>query len=429
MSSNADPNGVRERVRTDGLAEYCAYLFSPFARSDQRRWGEVYVRGLLDASGRKTPARISEHVLGRRASQSLQQFVSQSPWECADVRRRLAEQMLLAADLEAWVVDEVVFPKNGSHSVGVARQYVPTEGRTCNCQLALAVSLTTEEGSVPVNWRLLMPPLWDDDERRRGAARVPQAERHRPRWRHVLDSLDEMVQDWDLKPAPVLADWRHEPDVLPLLEGLEARGLGYLIQISGGAPLLATPSGNGPVMHLAAACDLMHTAGRRSARVTLAWREGVESRTRQSQVLAVQVPAGPGGPAARQAERRFRRPRQLLVEWPAGRPQPRAYWVTNLGSRRLPDLVSTAKLSWRSRYDLGRLREECGLADFEGRSFRGWHHHVTLASAAHGYQVLERLTARRAAGTARRPAPQPMLCAPRSRGAFTGGRRRAGTVN
>ncbi|WP_369263574.1 IS701 family transposase [Streptomyces sp. R35] len=409
MSLNADLNATRERGRGDGLSEYCAYLFSPFARSDQRRWGEVYVRGLLDASGRKTPARISEHVLGRRASQSLQQFVSQSPWEVTDVRKRLAEQVFLAAEPDAWVVDEVVFPKNGNHSAGVARQFVPAEGRTANCQLGLAVSLATEDASIPVNWRLLMPPHWDDDERRRGAARVPDVERHQPRWRHVLHSLDEMVQEWDLRPAPILADWRHEPDVLPLLDGLEARGLGYLVEVAGGAPLLAAPSANGSPVVLGTAADMMHTAGRRSARVTLAWREGVESRVRQSQFLAAQIPAGPGGPAVRHGERRFRRPRQLLVEWPAGRPQPRTYWVTNLGSRRLPDLVSTAKLRWRSRYDLGRLREECGLVDFEGRSFRGWHHHVTLASAAHGFQALERLAARRAAGAIRRHGAVPAV--------------------
>lgn len=358
------------------------------------------MRGLLDADGRKTPARISEHVLGCDAAQPLQQFVSQSPWECADVRRRLAERMSTSSVPDAWVIDEVVFPKNGSRSAGVARQFVPTKGRTANCQLALAFSLVTERASVPVNWRLLMPPHWDDDQQLRGAARVPDGERSQPRWRHVLDGLDEMAGDWDLAPAPVIADWRHEPEVTSLLDGLEARGFGYLVEVAAGARLgaasapIGTAASRIAVSRIGTAAapvtcaDLVHGGARRSARVTLSWLEGLEGRTRRSEFLVVQVPARPERIAARTGLHP-RRPRQLLIEWPADRPQPQTHWITNLGSHRLPDLVRTAKLRWRSQYDLGRIRDEHGLADFEGRTFRGWHHHVTLASAAYGFQALE----------------------------------------
>lgn len=406
VSSRRDPSASRAQFSQDPLTGYCADLFSALSRSDQRRWGEVYVRGLLDTDGRKTPARISEQVLGCDAAQPLQQFVSQSPWECADVRRRLAERMFTASAPDAWVIDEVVFPKNGSRSAGVARQFVPTQGRTANCQLALAFSLVTEGASVPVNWRLLMPPHWDDDQQLRGAARVPDGERSQPRWRHVLHGLDEMAGDWGLAPAPVITDWRHEADVASLLDGLETRGFGYLVEVAAGARLgSATPHAGTPAGPMTGA-DLVHGGARRSARVTLSWSEGVESRMRQSQFLVVQVPGAPERTAPN-GEHSHRRPRQLLIEWPAGRPQPRTYWITNLGSHRLPDLVRTAKLRWRSQYDLGRIRDEHGLADFEGRTFRGWHHHVTLASAAHGFQALERLLARAQERSVRNYLPAP----------------------
>ncbi|WP_181807520.1 IS701 family transposase, partial [Streptomyces shenzhenensis] len=212
------------------LPAYCGELFGQFTRADQRRWGEVYLRGLLAVPGRKTPARITEQVLGRRAVQQIQQFVNQSPWASAPVRGRLAGQMVRAFRAEAWSVDEVVFAKNGDRSVGVARQYAASQERTVNCQLALATSLVGHAGGVPVNWRLVLPGRWDRDEGLRGQAHLPEHERCRPRWSYVLESLDEMLDEWSLEPLPVLADWRGDGDPDPLLRGLEARGLGYVVQ-------------------------------------------------------------------------------------------------------------------------------------------------------------------------------------------------------
>ncbi|UWE09222.1 IS701 family transposase [Actinacidiphila bryophytorum] len=394
----------------DGLSEYCARLFSQFTRSDQRRWGEVYIRGLLDADGRKTPARISEHVLGHKAPQQLQQFVSQSPWDYSFVRRHLAEWVASAMPPAVWSVDEVMFPKNGTHSAGVGRQFVSSEGRTVNCQLALAASLVSEAGSVPVNWRLLMPPHWDADPALRSAARIPETEQYRPRWQHVLAAVDEMARDWALAPAPVLVSWKYEAQVGRLLGGLEARGLPYLVEIGPGTPVTGrSPRPRGRVASAVSgqevpctAAELALAARHHSGRATLAWREGVESYVRSSQFMAAQVPHAGDAMTSEGHVRRLVRPRQLLMEWPEGTTEPSSYWLTNLGSRRMPELVSAAKLRWRSRYDLARLREECGLLDFEGRSFRGWHHHVTLASAAHGFRVLGRVGDSRTAASERR---------------------------
>lgn len=118
----------------DALSEYCDVLFASLARSDQRRWAEIYIRGLLATPGRKSLASISERMLGRRAIQPLQQFVNQSNWDHAAVRAHLGA--LTAATIRpcAWAIEEAAFPKNGANSVGVARQFAHAAGRTLNCQ-------------------------------------------------------------------------------------------------------------------------------------------------------------------------------------------------------------------------------------------------------------------------------------------------------
>lgn len=367
---------------------YCGDLFRELARSDQRRWGEVYLRGLLSVPGRKTPTRISAHVLGRPAVQQLQQFVHQSPWECGPVRRQTALRLARAFTTDAWSVDEVVFVKNGDRSVGVARQYAPSQERTVNCQLACAISLVGAGGGLPVNWRLLLPARWDRDEQLRRAAHLPAHEQSRPRWQSVIEAIDEMTEEWLLDPRPILADWRHESEADPLLCALEARGLGYLVQVPARTavtmprPHSALPSVRGTVTDLAA-----HVA-RRTERTPVSWHDRVGERRIRSQFLSTPalLCAPPAAGRATAAHRPT--PRYLVADWPFGRPEPRAYWLTNLPARRLAEALPLAHLRSLAGAGLRRLHEDFGLGDFEGRSFRGWHHHVTLASAALGYAAL-----------------------------------------
>ncbi|MDH6116722.1 IS701 family transposase [Kitasatospora sp. GAS204B] len=381
--------------RQDGISEYCRDLFSCFARSDQRRWGEVYLRGLLHAPGRRTPANITEKVLGHRAVQPIQQFVNQSTWASHTVRRYLAERVAGAAAPQAWAVDEVVFPKNGTRSAGVGRQFVGSAGRVVNCQLALATSLVHRGGSLPVNWHLMLPRHWDEDHELRNQAHVPAEERHRPRWSYVLESLDEVLE-WNVPPAPVLADWTYEPQIEALLVGLEDRNVGYLVEV-GPSTLLPVRqlSGRAPGQRNPAV-DVALALGGRAERVALSWQDSPAARTRHSQFMVVPLGGGPVGAIGRQPLRPrraggYRVQRQLVVEWPFGRPRPRTYWVTNLPADRLADTVALAELRHHVAVSQDRLRQNYGLGDFEGRSFRGWHHHVTLASAALGFHTLQEL--------------------------------------
>ena len=435
-------------ARSDPVNAYCDELFATLARSDQRRWATVYLRGLLGLAGRKSLRRISEHVLGHSAVQSLQQFVNQSPWEDDGVRQSLARLVSARMAPRAWAVEEVVFPKHGRYSAGVARQFVPSTGRVESCQLGLSVSLTDGTASVPVDWRLVLPRQWDDDASLRAGAHLPAEQRHRSKVQLTLDTLDGLVTDWRLRPAPVLLDARYERDLPALIRGLEERGLGYLVEVgedsqlpvaarfrpaapsalphsahrgvlvgAGFAGTSAPPrptapagmrelirqSAGGPAdavpLHRLTVAEAVRGAGTETGRATMAWREGIEGRLQSSQFLVVQLPA-----AHDPARRLSSAPRRLIMQWPAGRPRPRACWLTNLSGRVLPELIGLAKMRWRPQYDLNRMREEFGLTDFEGRSFRGWHHHVTLVSAAYGFHCLERLEARRAAGEPYLPA-------------------------
>ncbi|MFC1401779.1 MULTISPECIES: IS701 family transposase [Streptacidiphilus] len=378
----------RAAERQDEISAYCDELFTIFARSDQRRWGEVYLRGLLSTPGRKTPGAISEQVLGRRTPQPIQQFVNQSTWSARTLRQRLTEQMCAVAPPRAWALDEVVFPKNGNRSVGVARQFAPTQGRVMNCQLALATSLVHAEGSLPVNWRLLMPRSWDGDEELRDAAHVPAHEQSRPRWRYALDSLDEMLGGWDVPVAPVLADWRFEPDARQLLAGLEDRDLHYLVEVGPQTMLpvrpaalrAAPPAGASPVASVA------DGLGRHLDRAVLNWRHHHGARSSRSQFLVAQL-----GRCAAVHPRQPARPRHLVLEWPFGHARPRRYWVTDLSAQRLSETIALAELRHHSAHGCDRLHQDYGLGDFEGRSFPGWHHHVTLVSAARGFHALQQL--------------------------------------
>jgi hypothetical protein len=351
----------RSAAHDDELSRFCRTLFASFGRCDQRRWGEVYVRGLAGTPGRKSLRRICEHVLGRGAEQSLQQFVNQSSWDWTPVRRQLAEQAMAHLAPRAWVVEEALIPKSGHSSVGVDRQFSQSAGRVVNCQLALTVLAAGAHGSTPVNWRLLLPRSWDEDDARRAQARLPEHERHRPRWEHLLDALTEMTHGWRVRPLPVIVDLRGSEPATPLADELDRRGLPYAIRTQS------------PLAH----------GGPGSPTAAPAGQPAIPDRTvrRRSARSCGPLPGMHAAPGAR----------HVVLERRQHRRAPAAYWVTNLVPSRPSMLDDLIALRHTARRELDLLGAESGLRDFEGRSYRGWHHHTTLVSAAHAYQVFQRV--------------------------------------
>jgi SRSO17 transposase len=341
--------------------------------------------------------------------QGLQQFLRNSTWEYDEVRRRLAGWAVEFIGPEALVIDDTGFPKDGPASPGVARMYSGTLGKVGNCQIGVSVHAATDWASAALDWRLFLPASWDDtgcaDETeaaarraRRTRAGIPDVARHREKWRLALDMLDEVV-GWGVPARPVLADAGYG-DAAEFRQGLTDRGLAYVLGVTHTAtahpataePVCASYSGNGrppvpaypdPPSSLKA---LALAAGRGAAR-WVTWRRGTHHRpanpdaAMRSKFLALRV-----RPAARTIPRAPDRSLPecwLLAEWPPGQPEPTDYWLSTLPADiPLRRLVRLAKLRWRIEHDYRELKDGLGLDHYEGRSFDGWHRHVTLTCLA-----------------------------------------------
>jgi SRSO17 transposase len=393
-----------------GLVAFAEEMYGSLARCDQRAKGEQYVRGLL-LEGRRKSIQPMAARLPDGDEQGLQQFICDSPWDDVPVRRRLAKRMSAVIEPEGWIVDDTGLPKDGRWSPGVAHQYCGALGKTANCQVLVSVNAATDRASCPLGWRLFLPAAWDDDEERRERAKIPEGVRHRAKWQLALDILDELLE-WGLERHVVQADGGYG-DVTAFRVGLQERELEYVVQVK--ATTSAQPadavlvtsvySGRGrppaarypdPASSLR---DLIVAVGRGSAR-EVRWRDGDRGPLR-SDFVALRV--RPANDAQRQDDGVLPE-RWLLAEWPEGKDEPVKYWLSNLPADTTIDrLVALAKLRWRVEHDYRELKQCLGLDHYEGRSYRGLHHHLTCVTVAHAFLTCCRL--QRAGPDTARPQP------------------------
>jgi len=381
-----------------------ADIVLPMGRQERRKHAEEYIRGLLMDGERKSIEPIASRLPDGDV-QALQQFVNQSPWPSQEVRASLARKVEGEFVPEAyWLIDEVSFPKQGQHSVGVARQYCGALGKTANCQVAVTLDLGTEESSTPLDWALYLPEQWIKDPVRRKAAGVPEEIIFKTKTELALDLIDE-VKGWGLQGRLVLADSAYG-DGFEFRKGLRDRGLDYVVQVSGDLmawtkdPHPAKPpmKGGGRIPRkrfyandfppARSLCQIAKDLPAGSWK-TVTWREGTKGplTSRFARVIVwmanglvqgktMEVPA-----------------EELLLEWPEGDKAPWKYWLSSLPPQRTSfrGLVRKAKGRFRIEQDYEELKGEVGLDHFEGRSWQGWHHHVTLVTLAYAFLVLERM--------------------------------------
>jgi SRSO17 transposase len=394
-----------ELARTRGRLEaFAEDIFASLPRTDQRARGECYLRGLM-LDGRRKSIEPMAARLGEVHYQALHHFVAVSPWDWRPVRRRLAEVLTAALEPAAWVVDDTGFPKDGSCSVGVQRQYSGTLGKTASCQLGVSVNAVTEYASCPLDWRLFVPERWDEAAMaaRRAACHLPEGVHHRPKWQLVVDMLDELG-GWGLWPPVLLADSGYG-EVGEFRWGLDARQIPYVVEVRADTsaypeqvrPTVASHKGRGRrprprYRDQPSSLTQLAMAAGQQACVDLIWRRGSKGLQR-GRFLALRVrPAGVTPRRLARAAGGELPVRWLLVEWPVGKPEPTKYWLANLPEDTpLVELVRLARLRWRVEQDYRELKGALGLDHFEGRGWVGWHHHVTLVSVAHGFLTLERL--------------------------------------
>jgi SRSO17 transposase len=308
------------------------------------------------------------------------------------------------AECKGWVlvVDDTGHPKQGRDSVGVARQYCGMLGKTDNCQVAVSVSKANALMSLPLAYRLYLPQEWVKDAPRRKATKVPPEVGFATKPQIALEQLAwACEQGMAVGAQAVLADSAYGTEYA-FRQGIAQLGLRYAVEVkhtskvwgSGQGPLPPVPwtgKGRAPTrwrkdpQQPAQSVKSLALALPASAWRALRWREGT-NETLQSRFARVRVTV------AHDAEHRPPKQEWLLVEWPQGEKAPIKYWLSNLPkSISMTKLVDTVKMRWRIERDYQELKQEFGLSHYEGRGWRGFHHHATLTIAAYGFLVAERL--------------------------------------
>jgi SRSO17 transposase len=390
------------------FAAYVEAIISALGHADRAVPFQSYCAGLLLPGQRKSVEPMAARLHPARvpaAHQSLHHFVAKAEWSDEAVLAAVRAQVLPVIErhgrIRALIIDDTGFPKKGKHSVGVARQYCGQLGKQDNCQVAVSLSVANDHASLPIAWRLYLPHEWADDPTRRAEAGVPDEVVFQTKTQIALEQL-RAARDGGIAAEVALLDAGYGNDT-DLRDGITEIGLPYVVGIQsstslwppGVQPLPPKPwSGRGrppsairrdaehqPISAKQLALRLPKKAWRR-----VTWRAGTNTRL-ASRFAAVRV-----RPAHRDYQRAAPRPEEwCLIEWPANEPEPTKYWLSTLPatiSRRA--LVNTAKLRWRIERDYQDLKQELGLGHYEGRGWRGFHHHVTLCIAAYGFLISER---------------------------------------
>ena len=371
----------------------------------QRENAGLYVRGLIEEGGRKslqpTLFRLEE---SSARYESVQQFLADSPWDPGLVVRACAERVTPEIDVEAWVLDDTGFPKQGKRSPGVQRQYSGTLGKVGNCQIGVSVHAVGRRGTAPLGWALYLPEEWCEDRERRARAKIPESVEFKTKPELGVE-LVERAAGWRIPLAPVLGDQAYG-DNTALRDRLHDGGSEYVFSVGARTKVFAPET-------VFAVPDRAAATGRPKSRAvpdrepeaisdliarvadtqshTVGFRDGPEGEPVSSWFVFTRITAAHGwqhGQAPRREE-------WLIAEWPLGKPEPTDYWISNLPADTEPErLARLARMRWKIELDYKQLKGELGLDHYEGRSWTGWHHHTALVTVAHGFLTLERLCPR-----------------------------------
>ena len=390
------------------FAEYVGHLSEVIGHVDRHGPLASYCTGLLLPGERKSvepmAARIAPDEVGAK-HQSLHHFVAKAPWDEAEllsaVRTFVLPKIAKDAPIRAWIIDDTGIPKKGKHSVGVARQYCGELGKQDNCQVAVTLSVSSDLASLPIALRLYLPEPWANDKARRAKAGIPNGIEFQTKPRIALDQIRQAIADGVPK-GVALADAGYGNDTA-FRSGLTELGLDYVVGVQGSMTVWAPGtqplparrwSGRGRRTKLlrrdgtvkpVKVSELAKSLARRAWK-TVRWREGTKGDL-VSRFAHLRI-----RPSHRDYWRAEPWPEEwLLIEWPEGEDAPTKYWLSTLpAGTSIATLVDTAKLRWRIERDFQDLKQEIGLDHYEGRGWRGFHHHAALSIAAYGFLVAER---------------------------------------
>jgi SRSO17 transposase len=383
------------------FAAYVEALGSVIGHADRVGPLRDYCTGLVLPGERKSVEPMAAKTApGRTAAQhqSLLHFVGQGGWSDEAVLAKVRELVLPSIEaqgpIEAWIIDDTGVPKKGKHSVGVHHQYCGQLGKQANCQVAVTLSIANCFASLPVAYRLYLPEPWAEDEARREKAGVPSAVVFKTKPQIALEQI-RWACEVGLPRGAVLMDAAYGYDS-ELRTQLKALAVTYVAGIL--PTTLIWPPGSGPRRRgkplnntgrrdepdLVSAKELALALAKRAWR-TVRWREG-SADWLSSRFARVRVKVGHNKAIPERVK-----PEWLLIEWPEDEQAPTRYWLSTLPQdTSFERLVDLTKLRWRCERDYQELKQEVGLGHFEGRGWRGFHHHATLCIASYGFLIAER---------------------------------------
>jgi SRSO17 transposase len=380
------------------LSQFMTPLVEVMGRSERRVAATRYVGGLLLPGQRKSIVPMSERL--GVDSQSLQQFVSDSPWDENELWSAIRQEVIPNLEpIESWVVDETGWVKQGNHSVGVAHQYCGSVGKQANCQVSVELVVSDGEVAAPVGGQLYLPQRWIEDPQRCSAAGVPKEVPFATKPEIAIKLLEAALKD-GVSPGPVLADSAYG-DSSDFRDELRRLKLEFFVQVTGSSHKGWTS----PVpterkfkrRYVAASAPASATLEEIAAGLTdslwkpCSWK-AADGKTRRTRLAWIEVYLGHG---LRKTEGELEKV-WLVIDWPTGDEIPYHYYLAHFQSQ--PTKARCLKLSrsrWHIEQYFQRSKDDLGLDHFEGRSWRGFHHHLALSAVAYLFILVVYLRAKK----------------------------------
>lgn len=376
------------------LEAYFALIGETLSDKRQRASFAAYAIGILGDCERKSCEPIAarnagEPVGAKRSHERLLHFLARSRWDDEAVRLVAARHAIAAMEtrepVTTWVIDDTGFPKQGKHSVGVQRQYSGTLGKIGNCQLGVSLCVATRDAHVPIDFSLYLPESWTADSARRAEAHIPSNVQFETKVQLAINMIERAV-DRGIPGKIVLADSFYGRSGL-FREAVRAANLDYGVATRSDTKVWLLDARGRRRGEAVRADDLAVEMGRKAFR-RVTWRDGTKRKSLSSHfwMRRVKIDEDDGLTVARREQV------WLLVEWPENEAKPSAFILTTLARRMTKkEIVRVVKERWRTEQAYAELKGELGLDHFEGRSFPGWHHHVSVVLSCYAFVVAERV--------------------------------------
>jgi SRSO17 transposase len=375
------------------LTAYFKDIGRHLPRSEQRESFATYFYGLLSDGERKSVEPIAARACGepdgmQRAHDRLLHFLAQSPWSDRAVRTEAARHAIAAMEqrepVTTWIIDDTGFLKQGTHSVGVQRQYTGSAGKIANCQVAVSLCVASRREHVPIDFELYLPESWINSRAKRKEARIPEKAIFKTKPELALDLIARALDD-ELPGEIVLADAGYGNSV-DFRNGVVAYGLDFAVGVNSTTKVWLLDKDSKPRGDAITAIDLGRKVGQRGF-AHVVWRSGTRGPMFSKFCFRrVIVANADGSPVA------DRDPLWLVVEWPVDEKDPTKFTLTTLPRRMSKkEIVRIIKERWRTEIAYEEMKQELGLDHYEGRSFPGWNHHISVVLSCYAFVAAERL--------------------------------------